>query len=1122
MTSSKLNFTSEDGVLKCNGQRFKLKGLSWFGVESNIHVLHGLWCQKLEFLLDWCVSNNFNAIRVPFSVEFALNLDGFELIDPNSKQPTVDFDKNPTLKGLSCGQVLDLFVKEAASRGLLIMFDMHVLYGGGSITEVWTDDKNPESVLIQAWKNILGRYNLWNVFAVDIKNEPHGKVTWGTGDLNTDFAAWCERCGNAILDMNPDLLVFCEGIDRYVDSNQQTQCVCWGGSLQWVTNRPINLKNPKKLVYSPHQYGPGVSGNGCDTPEKLQSNFGFIRDMNNNAVVPGEWGGDVKDYDWEKNFANFMVKKDITDNFHWSLNPNSGDTKGLLLDDWTTSVTEKLTFCSTINPEPTTINVVNGSPQLTNKVCDVNQDSSNDKYKNLFLDLHKKIHDPSNGYFSSCGLPYHSIETLMVEAPDHGHQTTSEAVSYYIWLEAMYGKITGDWSYLKNAWNAMEKEIIPQMDEQPTNDGYQSYKPATFAAEHDSPDKYPSNMEQNVPVGNDPIASDIVGKQGHQVYGMHWLKDLDDFYGFGGGKPSYINTFQRGARESVWKCIAQPSVEQFQYGGPNGFLDIFTKDSSYSKQWRFTNAPDADGRAISAIYWAKKWADAQGGSHEVNNIVAKAGKMGDWLRYAMFDKYFKPIGCQSKFANGGGYDSCHYLMSWFYAWGGPLTPQNWAWKIGCSHNHFGYQNPFTAWVLGNDNNFKSNMSQSGGNDWSKSLKRQIQLFYWLQSNEGAIAGGCTNSYNGDYSQYPSGTVTFFNMVYDPAPVFVEPPSNNWFGFQTWSMERMIQYYYESKDQQVKSLIDKWISWILGTVKTGSSIAIPSGISWKGQPDSSFNGDGIPGNNTGLNVTIDSYGVDLGIMSSLARCLTYYSMSTGDSTSLNLAHTLINFILRNSDNVGYSVPEERADYVNKSGSTFTTGMNTPVFVPNGYNGKMPNGDSIVPGSTFISLRSKLLGDPQWSIVDKALKENSVPKLTYHRHWAVCEIAITLGLLAGDSANNITTPSCPTTPSTITPPQQGTNSSNIVISTSTTSSWNSGSNTIYQMNVTIKNTSNAAIKNVILLKPSSLTQFWNMKDNGNNTLSLPDWQAENGIGSNATFSWGGQFLTNEVTFNVISTN
>ena len=42
----------------------------------------------------------------------------------------------------------------------------------------------------------------------------------------------------------------------------------------------------------------------------------------------------------------------------------------------------------------------------------------------------------ANGYFSPKGIPYHSVETLIVEAPDYGHETTSETYSYWLWLTA--------------------------------------------------------------------------------------------------------------------------------------------------------------------------------------------------------------------------------------------------------------------------------------------------------------------------------------------------------------------------------------------------------------------------------------------------------------------------------------------------------------------------------------------------------------------------------------------------------------------------------------------------------------------------------------------------------------
>ena len=66
--------------------------------------------------------------------------------------------------------------------------------------------------------------------------------------------------------------------------------------------------------------------------------------------------------------------------------------------------------------------------------------AATDSYAQAFLDQYNKIKSSANGYFSSAGAPYHSVETLMVEAPDHGHESTSEAFSFWMWLEAEYGR----------------------------------------------------------------------------------------------------------------------------------------------------------------------------------------------------------------------------------------------------------------------------------------------------------------------------------------------------------------------------------------------------------------------------------------------------------------------------------------------------------------------------------------------------------------------------------------------------------------------------------------------------------------------------------------------------------
>lgn len=616
----------------------------------------------------------------------------------------------------------------------------------------------------------------------------------------------------------------------------------------------------------------------------------------------------------------------------------------------------------------------------------------NEEYKKRFETMYSKIKDQGNGYFSSDGVPYHSIETLMVEAPDYGHVTTSEAMSYYMWLEAMNGKFTGDFSGFEEAWDITEKYMIPSDKDQPNSSmsKYNPDDPATYAPEWETPDKYPSKLDFDAPVGKDPIGKELVSAYGtNMLYGMHWLLDVDNWYGYGlrgdgTSKNAYINTFQRGEQESTWETIPQPCYETMEYGGENGYLDLFTGDESYAKQFKYTNAPDADARAVQATYWANKWAKEHG--ENVDTYVKKASKMGDYLRYAMFDKYFRKIGSSDTAASG--YDSCHYLMSWYYAWGGGIG-SDWAWIIGCSHNHFGYQNPFAAYVLSTDPEFKPK-SRNGASDWDKSLDRQIEFYQWLQSAEGGIAGGATNSWNGRYEDVPSNVSTFYGMGYIENPVYADPGSNTWFGMQAWSMQRIAEYYYESKDERVRELLDKWAAWANSLIKFNAdgSFEIPNDIDWRGQPDT---WNGSPSSNSNLHVSVVNYGADLGVASSLANTLAYHAKATGNETSKENAKKLLDCMWNNyQDDKGIASVEKRDDY--------TRFLEQEIYIPEGWSGTMPNGDVIEPGVKFIDIRSKYRDDPDWDRIEAELLAGQPATMTYHRFWAQCEFAVATGVYA----------------------------------------------------------------------------------------------------------------------------
>ncbi len=616
-----------------------------------------------------------------------------------------------------------------------------------------------------------------------------------------------------------------------------------------------------------------------------------------------------------------------------------------------------------------------------------------------FLELWTNMHNLSNGYFSPEGVPYHSVETLIVEAPDYGHETTSEAYSYWVWLEAMYGKVTNDWSHLDRAWKNTEYYIIPNAADQPTTKAYNPTKTATYAAEMDLPSDYPVPLQGSTTVGVDPIGKELEATYGTKnIYAMHWLMDVDNWYGFGNrgdgtSRVSYINTFQRGVQESVWETVTQPCWDDHSFGGKFGYLDLFVKDAKPAKQWKYTNAPDADARMVQAMYWAKKWADEQGGNAAVDAIVKKSAMMGDYIRYSFFDKYFKKIGCEDLgCAPGTGYDSSHYLLSWYFAWGGALPGGSiWSWRIGSSHNHSGYQNPMAAYALGQDPNFRP-LSPNGQRDWATSLTRQLEFYRWLQSSEGAFAGGATNSWNGRYMKFPPGVKKFYNMGYTEAPVFMDPPSNEWFGFQVWSVQRVAEYYYASGDPKAQTMMDRWVSWVKKNTKLtpDGGWKIPATLKWTGQPaldwnEAAQNWDPKDANyNSSLHVEVTGHTDDVGTTAALVHTLEFYAAKRNDKEAKTLCRELLDRMwTKYRDDKGVASPEARGDYKR---------FNDPVSLPPGWTGKMPNGDVLDPKTTFLSMRSKYRQDPAFAKVDAALKAGKPPEFRYHRFWAQSHIAL----------------------------------------------------------------------------------------------------------------------------------
>lgn len=700
------------------------------------------------------------------------------------------------------------------------------------------------------------------------------------------------------------------------------------------------------------------------------------------------------------------------------------------------------------------------------------ENGANESYAKMFASLYDDVitNGQKNGYLSkqnnggdSFGIPYHAVETLCVEAPDYGHETTSEAMSYIVWVAAMHdilannGTIEGSSGDVQKAWKTMEA-IIPGWSEASGIKNSINYKSiwnqsrlkADTAYEKDTPQEYPT---QNAGVDAvNPLFNVYKSSYGSDngYYLMHWLADVDDWYGYGGGtagagtgKFTFINTFQRGEQESCFETVPHPCIEELKYGNnQDGIKGIFNGVGNVSPQYAFTNAPDAEDRAIQAIYFANQF------GVDCGEISALAGKMGDQCRNDMFDKYYHAIGCQDIMSNGqsgklGDEGGQHFLMAWYTSWGGALNNYDWAWQIGCSHSHQFYQNPLAAYALIDDKNINSGMKATGATeDYKESLKRQIEMYLWLQSVEGPFAGGCTNSYRGRYEKYPDGYPTFYNMVYTPHPVYADPGSNHWIGNQVWPMQRLTELYYYVKtngeseaikgmtfgglslEDALKALIERWVVWFEEnthfdyTTEDGTTMAyaMPSNLDW-GSSDTDYSvapdtwtGTYNPDGNQNLHCEITGYSMgDIGCISSLCNTLIYYAKAEGvdascataekaDGTTAEKGLYLANRLLSAQWNLGRD--EIGIAFEDHNGNLKRI-FEEEVYIPSNYHGTMPDGSKLENGATFSSIRQSYANDEMYQAAKAEYDATGSTDGYYyklHRFWHHGDALMSYGSMA----------------------------------------------------------------------------------------------------------------------------
>lgn len=350
-----IDFHSKDGQLYANGELFIIKGANWYGAEGPGDLPEGLsgqFAHSMDHYMQLLADAKFNALRVAFNHQAVLE-----------SKPVLHFDASaePLLVGKRYVESLVLVARAAAKHNIIVTFVAGRLTpedvpGNG----LWYSEKVPEDEVLHSWTQMArGLCSQWNVFAVDLFDEPHG-TTWAGSDRSVNWHAAAQRIGNHIQTLCPHWMVMVQGARQSSWESGSFYEMTPGENLMGVHEAPVRLTDQSKLIYAPHVAPPSEhmidAYNADDFPGNMAAvwgrRFGFVTQLTGKALVVGRFGGllaDDKDARWQQAMLAWLKNGAKSGFFYDCLNanPTSG---GLVHKDWSTLRAEKVKLLDTAVP----------------------------------------------------------------------------------------------------------------------------------------------------------------------------------------------------------------------------------------------------------------------------------------------------------------------------------------------------------------------------------------------------------------------------------------------------------------------------------------------------------------------------------------------------------------------------------------------------------------------------------------------------------------------------------------------------------------------------------------------------------------------------------------------------
>lgn len=378
-----------------DGNEVWLTGANWFGLNCGEAIPHYLWSGDVDDMLSEVADRGINVIRFPVSTELLMSWMNGDPMPVGSVQASYDppYDKDDGNGGIikagtygninkdfleadgktlkNSEEIFDVILGKCKKYGIKAFIDVHSPHtdNSGHNYNLWYGKETTDGVMVTTdlWIDSLvwtaNKYkNDDTLIGYDLKNEPHGKGQEGTAaakwDGSTDENNWAyaaTKCADAILDVNPNALIFIEGVEQSMSGamsgdywgmpDRQTNSpyigAWWGGNFRGAREYPIQPEHgTSQIVYSPHDYGPSVYAQTWFdkdfTTQTLLDDYWYDTWAYINAedIAPeliGEWGGfmdGAENQKWMTLLRDYMIENHISHTF-WCLNTNSGDTGGL-------------------------------------------------------------------------------------------------------------------------------------------------------------------------------------------------------------------------------------------------------------------------------------------------------------------------------------------------------------------------------------------------------------------------------------------------------------------------------------------------------------------------------------------------------------------------------------------------------------------------------------------------------------------------------------------------------------------------------------------------------------------------------------------------------------------------